>query len=948
MKIKRFVKSALGGLVAFQIKRPWTVMFAVAVISVLAALYTANNLGIQASQSDLISPQEQLIQIARQFHDFEQLDSFIVVIEGPETRALEFLKRLAPRIEADRRNFAQVFYRIDPEALKPWLLLYLDGQDLRRLRDKLAENKRFLQEISRLPTLENFFAQLNHELSSRVVDELFTGFLEDHREGGEPLDPAFLIRVLEEIKRSLAGQGPFNSPWEALFSERVAGDTSREGYFWTADKRCLLAFVTPVRLANDFTGTKRSLAALRKAVAEVRADYPDLMAGVTGPEALNADQMSAAMTDMELATVLSLAGLTVLFIIFRRSIRRPVFEMITLVVALTWCFGLTTLAVGHLNILSITFAPLILGLGIDNGAHWFARYQEAEQSGHFSSKEELLRVTMERIGPGILLAGTSLAISFVPLALTGFKGLAELGVICGLGMLVMTIGTLIILPTLIMVFDRPFRGRWRTVHAPQARPLLPLTRRRSVIILAGAAVALALSAWQAAAVRFDLNMLHLQSPQVESVIWENRLLAGSGLSSIFGEMLAPSLEELRTLSAALKSLPTVERLESIDNILPRDQEAKRILIEKLRPVLRGVEIAPPPDREVEIAALKEILGRIRFKMLDAREADQKLRGQMAEARGLIDNIRRMLDQGSPEKVQRTLDRFESDLRADLTDKVKLLQANIQSGPLTVAQLPPALRERFVSPDGRFLVKIFPRGDAWEPRFLERFVRELRSVSPEVAGDPVTLSVFTREFRNSTIFAALFSIVFMFLFLLFMLREFKAALLALFPLLAGTVWTFGLMRPLGIDLNLANGIFLLLITGAGVEYGIIIVHRWRQERHRGKDAAALPAATGWGVVLAGLTTTFGFGTLMISSHRGIFSLGMLTAIGSLVVLAAAVIILPAILEVMERPRGGSPPRSLAATDASAPRPHCQSGLQTIALPETTDENPVTKSPLVRGL
>ncbi|MDI9570010.1 MAG: MMPL family transporter [Pseudomonadota bacterium] len=906
MKIERFVKSALRRLATFQIEHPWPILLFVAALSALAVWYTANNLGIQAGQSDLISPRERLIQIAKQYREFEQLDSFIAVIEGPEGRALDFLWRLVPRLEADRRNFAQVFYRLDPEALKPWLLLYIEEKDLRRLAENFTENKRFLEEVSRLPTLENFLAQLNHELSRRVVDELFTGFLEDRRKEREPLDPAFLIRLLEELDRSLTGRGPFRSPWEAMLSERVAGDTSREGYFWTADKRCLLVFVTPVHLENDFTGSKRSLAALRKAVADIRADFPDIAAGVTGPEALNADQMSAAMTDMELATFISLAGLTVLFIIFRRSLRRPVFELIILIVALTWCFGLTTLVVGHLNILSITFAPLILGLGIDNGAHWFARYQEAEQSARFSTRAELLRETMDRIGPGILLAGTSLALSFLPLTLTGFKGLVELGIICGLGMLAMTLATLLTLPALVMVFDRPFAGRWRTVRIPHAKPLFPLTRRRAVLILAVGAVALALSAWRAAAVRFDLNMLHLQSPRVESVIWEHRLLDGSDLSSIFGEMLAPSLEELRAKTRALESLPTVARVESIDKILPGNQEAKRRHLAGMRPLLKGVEIAALPEREVEVAALMETLGRLRFKMLDAPEGDKKLREQMARARGLIDGIRRELEQADPGRRQRALSRFENSLRVDLADKLELLRLNAQAGPLTAAELPPALRERFVSSDGRFLLKIFPRGDAWEPRFLERFVRELRSVDPEVAGDPVTLSIFTREFRDSTILAALLSILFMFLFLAAIMRECKAALLALSPLLAGTILTFGLMPPFGIDLNLANGIFLPLIAGAGVEYGVIIVHRWRQERNRGEKTAALPAATGWGVVLAGLTTTFGFGSLMISSHRGISSLGALTVIGSLAVLAAAVILLPAALELMDRRNGASPP------------------------------------------
>jgi len=903
VKIKSFVKLSLAKLVAVQTAHPWPVLFLVTALSILATIYTANHLGIQSSQQDLISPHEELIKISKQFHGFEQLDSFIVVIAAPDAeRARHFLRQLTPRLEADRRNFAQIFSRVDPDAFKPWALLYLEEKDLLLLSGKLQENRRFLEEIARAPNLENFFTQVNYEMSHRAVGELFTGFLEETASDRQPLDLAFLIRVLTEMKKSLAGQDRFVSPWGTLLSGRADGDTAREGYFWTKDKKYLLVFATPVRNENDFTGTKRSLAALRQAVAEVGKDFPDVKAGVTGPEALNADQMGTAMADMEIATLFSLAGLTILFIIFRRSIRRPVFEMITLIIALSWCFGLTTLTIGHLNILSITFAPLILGLGIDNGAHWFARYQEAEQGGGAGrSKSELLRETMDKIGPGILLAGTCLAISFLPLTLTGFKGLAELGLICFLGIIAMTSGTLIILPTLLMLFDKPDcrRGHPASAMQIQIKPMFRLTRQRIIVILAGSAAALALAIWQAGAVRFDLNMLHLQSPAVESVIWENKLLHGSELSSIYGEMLAPSLAELRSRTQALEALPSVARVESVNSMLPKNQEAKRRLLARLRPVLGGMQFADPPGRDIAIPALKETLGRIQFKMLDPEEADKKLAGQMTAVRSLIAEIRRAMERANPRQVQSALSRFEGNLLGDLAGKFRTLQSNVQAGPLTVAELPPSLRERFISPDEKFLLKIFPRGDAWEPLFLERFVRELRSVDRDVAGDPVTLSIFTREFRNSTIFAALFSIVFMFLLLVLAMREVKSAFLALSPLLAGTVWTFGLMHPFGIDLNLANGIFLPLITGAGVEYGIIIMHRWRQEKAGGAKIPALPASTGWGVVLAGLTTAVGFGSLMISSHRGIFSLGLLTVIGSLAVLAAAVILLPAVLGFMDR-------------------------------------------------
>jgi hypothetical protein len=173
-----------------------------------------------------------------------------------------------------------------------------------------------------------------------------------------------------------------------------------------------------------------------------------------------------------------------------------------------------------------------------------------------------------------------------------------------------------------------------------------------------------------------------------------------------------------------------------------------------------------------------------------------------------------------------------------------------------------------------------------------FVRQLRSVDPDATGDPVTLSVFTKEFRNACVMAAVYAVIFIVLFLAVVLRSPVSVLAALSPLVMGTLWTLGLMHLFGIDLNLANTIFMPLVVGAGVEYGIIVVQRWQQSR----DPAAftLPVSTGMGVILAGLSTTVGFCSLIISTHQGIHSLGVLTTIGSLCVLAAAVLFLPVLL------------------------------------------------------
>lgn len=901
MKADRAARAFRRVLTA-QIRHPLTTLVVSAALAAAAVIYTINCLGIQTSQKDLISPQEELIQLAHQVNQFEQLDSFVVVIEGKnQPRALRFLQTLAPLLEKDKANFSQVFYRINPDLIKPWALLYMGDEEISNLVQSLQDNRAFLYDLAKEPTLVNFFEHINREMSADIVGELFTGFLKEPSESNQPLDLDFLVRVLSEMRRCLAEDQQFISPWDTLVSTKSL-DITQEGYFWTKDKRYLLIFITPVEKV-EFAGTLESIQELRKHVGRVRADFPDVDAGVTGPEALNVDQMSTALQDMELATVLSMFGLTVLFIIFRKSVLRPLFESVTLIIALCWSFGLTTLFIGHLNILSVTFAPLLLGLGIDFGAHWFARYQE-EESRNSLAKKEVLQATMERMGPGILLAGTNLAISFLPLTLTGFKGLAELGFICSLGMIVMTAASLFVLPALVALFDRPRPGAFRDFDAGHIIPFMNLTRRRIIVILTVSGMITAVAAWSAGGVRFDLNMLHLQSPEIESVIWEHRLLASSDVSSIFGEMLSPTLEEVRRKTGQIEKLPTVAKVESILDLLPSNQEEKLCKLRQLKPLLADLDFSRTHLKPVDVEALDNILGRIRFKMLDSDSPDitKKIRKQMSEVRTLIELIRREI--GSKKTNVRRLGNFQYNLIQDINDKLKTVRESVNATPMTIHKLPPPLLERFMTAAGRFLIRIYPKGDIWAPAVLGRFVHDLRSIDPNVVGDPVTLYVFTQEFRDSTIHAAFYSVLFMFVFLVAVFRELKSTVLALLPLLIGTVWIFGIMPALGIDLNLANSIFLPLIVGAGVEYGVIIVFRWHQREKDRPAGVVLPRSTAGGVILAGLTTAVGFGCLMISSHRGIFSLGLLSAIGSMTILAAAVFFLPAILEIseMEKKRG----------------------------------------------
>jgi hypothetical protein len=242
--------------------------------------------------------------------------------------------------------------------------------------------------------------------------------------------------------------------------------------------------------------------------------------------------------------------------------------------------------------------------------------------------------------------------------------------------------------------------------------------------------------------------------------------------------------------------------------------------------------------------------------------------------------------------------FEKKLMADLQENWELLQANLKwaSQPPVIQDLPPDVRERFISnTTGNYLIRAFPSQDIWNPQPLGRFVRDLQRVDPNVVGDPVLLYTFTLGFRNACLWAAGMSLLGITILILFLLRSFKLTLLALIPLLVGTALTVSLMWLLDVPFNQANVLFLPLILGEGVEYGIVILTRWQLEESTRE--IPLPASTAKGILLAALTTAVGFGSLMISGHRGTFSLGLLSTLGSLSVLLAALSILPSFLRLV---------------------------------------------------
>jgi hypothetical protein len=908
----------LEKLVVWVLPRPRFIL-ALTLLSVIASLWVAAaRLEVRTAQLELISTKLPLIAKSDVLDDFgfHGKTTFTLVVQGPtQDRAIEFMRAMVDKIHADPEHFQDIFYRIDPEEFKKWLLYYLDEDDLVQLRNTLSDHALLLHNMSENPDLLNFFRLVNQEMASRMVGEMFTGFLDNEETQGEqgenskPMDLEFLIKVLDGFSRYLAGAPQFVSPWSSFFKSGV-WDLEKEGYIWEGKKKFLIAAVIPSKITGGVSKTQGSLTQLRTDIQELRASgFGDVKAGVTGQAALNDDEMTTAMNDMTKATWISLLGVLLIMVLFFRGFRHPIIIIISLTVGLCWTFGWTALFIGHLNILSIVFAPMLCGLGVDYAIHWFARYEE-ERDLYDGSRTAIIKRVIEKSGPGIMLAGLSTAFSFLPFIFTGFRGLMELGMITGMGILLTVLADFTVLPALseFLAVKKPSSKQLKA--GEKERFLLSLHPTGVRTVLAVSLVICALGAILASHVQFDLNPLRLQSRNAESVVWEKVLVENATHSIISAAAVVDSPEKARTETARLKALPTVSDVDTVFTLLPGHQEEKipllrsiALLVPNLDPSLTCLALNSnhdcfdsPKQADDYQSALIEVLQRIRFKMQEDQAekwgASRPVVEQMVEVKKLIDKITGSLTQTL--SGIRRLSEYRSRFDKDIIEQWSLIKESSSASPMTVKDIPHQLRDQFLH-ENLYLLRIYPSESIWNEGALKRFVSDIERVDPDVIGDPIALYVFASAFKKASIDASIYALISISLLLAFTLRSLRLMLISLIPLAAGTIWTVGIMGAAGFDFNLANSIFMPLVVGAGVEYGVIIIQRWR-EGHTGYGR--LPFSTGKGVILAALTTTIGFGTLMISNHRGIFSLGFVAWVGSICVLAAALLILPAILSFLK--------------------------------------------------
>jgi uncharacterized protein len=900
--MKSRMHNVYGFIVGIIVRYPVSVML-IAGLGVVLSLLAATQLEFHTSRLDLISAGDRYKQLdqayEREFEDPPERIIAVIRAEQLET-AKAFATALGQRWERDP-TLEDVLYRIEVGALQNKALLYLSPEELTALRQKLHDHQDLLQELATSPTLQNLFALINRQITQALVGHVFTGFLEEG-EPGEAADFSLLLALLQEMHQGLEGRRPFRSPWERWFAQDAEA-FSHDGFLWSEDKQLLFVLANPKAAIGEFNRYEQAVQRIRADVRELQRVHPGVEVGITGKAVLDADEMGVAQRDTTIASLIALVGVALLFAAFFKGVARPAFVVITLVIGLSWTLGFTTLTIGHLNIFTIIFAPMLIGLGDGYGIHFISRYEE--ERARCRNARDALERTFTGTGGGITAAALTMAAAFYMLFFTGFKGLSELGVITGSGLLLMFLATFISLPALLVLDERwrgapkhPLKRPREEVH----RGYVELLYRFPRATLAVSAPLAGLSLLALGGVRADFNLLHLQSAETESVIWVENIFASTKRSLLYGELVAESPEEVRRKTAALQALPSVERVESIASVIPEDQARKLHLIEDLRPLLADLSLPPDSDEAVDVEALSVILGRITFKMAQEGEGTQdaggeQLHQEMQEVRRLSGAVLDAMERLGRVEALQALSAFQAELTRDLAEKLALLQDNLRAEPLTSADLPPALRQRYVGRTGHYRLFVFPTENIWEFDALARFVADLQSVDSDALGTPVMNFAYLSAIVAGYTKAGLYALVGVACLAFLAFRELRPTLLALIPFSVGAVWTLGLMALWQVPLNVGNLLFLPLVMGIGIDNGIYVVHRFWTARDSAEHPLPLDRSTGQAITLASLTTMVGFGSLMISSHRGINSLGLLVALGVGSVLLASLTVLPSLLAVL---------------------------------------------------
>ncbi len=937
---------------------PWLALMLLLAVCVVASVYTSQNLKFKNDRADLIDPdadfQKRWLSYTKSFGDNSDI---VVVVEAKMPDDITaVLDELGRRLKGDSLHFRNVLFKVEHEHLRRKGLQFLSPAQLEMCLAQIKELRPVIHGDWNKVQLEKVVSQILQRLYWLQFAAAATGPESSPLPGPTPNQVMQLIgqhvaALASSLSQALKNPADTSNPWPQLIKvdDDLAQAATKPTYFLNDRGTQGFLQVVPIIDKSDFNGATAAIARLRDVVKDVKLDHPQAKIGLTGIPVLENDEMLRSQADMTLSTIVSFVGVLLLMLAGFQGVRHPLIATFMLAIGLVLSFAFAAAAVGHLNILSASFAPILMGLGCDYAIMYLSRYLELRHEGQ--SLDDSLSNTSASVGASILTVAIVTALAFYCATFTKFLGVAELGIISAGGILLCAVASFFALPPMIKVADR--RVALAKLPTPIQGNLLRMTIRKYPWLIAGGGLGIMIYFGSMAfdwsdgrpkfAVKYDCNLLNLQAKGIESVDWQQRIFDESNGSLLYAVTVANSPEEARRLKKEFERLPTVRKVEELASHLPAyGPEQTKLLIQAVHSEVSRLAPVKHEPRAANPEAIGRLVERLYVTLAKNPEPWAKLAAK---------SLDEFLDQFAILPIDRQvkfLNEFQARMNLALYAQLQAMSNASDPEPLTLEDLPKELVSRFVSAEGQWQLQIYPKDQIWDIGPLTEFVDEVRSIDPEVTGTPLQNFEASRQIQQSYKDAATYALLAIWITLIVdLLGRHRAlqvlvppvlmlatiigvtmwlhiglswsalgiiylamtvaltwmidpvavwhSLLALLPSLGGAAVMFGLMRLMHVDLNPANLIVLPLLLGLGMDGGVHIVHDFRsQTKRRYRISPSIINS----LVLTSTTTMVGFGSMLLAAHRGLYSFGLVTTIGVASSVFIALIPLPAILTLLD--------------------------------------------------
>lgn len=785
-------------------------------------------------------------------------DIAVLVDRGRTEEREKFLDDLAARLEKEPELFYHVFYRFPLAPLASKALYFLD---------------------------EEILAQIATGLKS-----LNSGKLGGVEEGpGKEI----LLKLLSDLDLSLRSRGrsEYIPIWEFLaenqegeigeYIHRLMNDDPYVYATLGGGKLHALVLMSGTRgepLAPQDACVKR----IRQILHEMTPTVDNLRIRLTGLPVMLNDERETCTQDSIRSGVISMVLILMIFSVGFGEVSRPVLAITALTCGLGWTIGYTTLAVGHLNFITVSLVTMLMGLGIDFGIHILFRYDEELSNGR--ECREAVEHTVGGTGVDTFVGATATAAAFLALTQANFRGISDFGVIAAGGVMLCFLSTITVLPALLALTPGKKRKPNESDSMLQWLEENLLGSARTVAAIG--AVIILLSVNWAMEVGFSYNLLEVQAPEISSVQTEIEMIQDLKTTVLSAECNVEGREKARQLVDAFEALPSVSKVGSLLPLLPHPDARKQEIIETITREIQKVEM----PRRIDLDSARDLLA-VEQRVKEFEKAFPSGTSD-PEVERAIEALRNDVRTMAPGPIQDGLKIFQEHVRGDLAHTLSFLKSQ-QAVPPGLEDIPDGLKVRYVSPDGVYKITIQPTRNIWEKENLEEFLDETKRVEKNLLGHPVVqehiLGAFNRAFERTPWFT-LFGVL---MVMLVYLRRPTAVFLSLLPTATGVLVIFATMGFAQIDFNVVNFVALPMSVGIGAVYGVHALHRMREL----KDETLLSSSTGPALLLSGVTTMVGFASLMTAHHRGLSSLGFVISVGVAANFIVSLVYLPALRRVV---------------------------------------------------